>query len=74
MPGMRVLEVGAGPGRFTIELARLGARIVVTDISPVQLELNATHVAEEGMASAVERTEVADVCDLTRYSDRWPAW
>ena len=33
--GDRVLEAGAASGRFTVELARLGARIVVTDISPV---------------------------------------
>ncbi|MGZ5299222.1 MAG: class I SAM-dependent methyltransferase, partial [Actinomycetota bacterium] len=32
--GDRVLEVGAASGRFTVELARLGARVVVTDISP----------------------------------------
>ncbi len=38
--GARVLEVGAGPGRFTAELAALGATVVVTDISQVQLELN----------------------------------
>lgn len=38
--GDRVLEVGAGPGRFTIELARLGARVTVADLSPVQLALN----------------------------------
>ena len=38
-PGDRVLDVGAGPGRFTIELARLGAAIVVADLSPGQLEL-----------------------------------
>ncbi|GAA3541781.1 hypothetical protein GCM10022419_022350 [Nonomuraea rosea] len=39
-PGQRVLEVGAGPGRFTAELAGLGASVVVTDLSPVQLALN----------------------------------
>jgi SAM-dependent methyltransferase len=43
-PGDRVLEVGAGPGVFTAELARLGATVVVTDLSPVQLELNREHV------------------------------
>ena len=32
--GDRVLDVGAGPGRFTIELAKLGADVVVADISP----------------------------------------
>ena len=38
--GDRVLEAGAASGRFTVELARLGATVVVTDISPGQLELN----------------------------------
>lgn len=39
-PGSRVLEIGAGPGRFTVELAALGASVVVSDISAVQLELD----------------------------------
>jgi SAM-dependent methyltransferase len=67
-PGMRVLEIGAGPGRFTVELAASGARVVVTDLSPVQLELNAAHVAEEGAEGAVEARELADVCDLAAYT------
>lgn len=68
-PGWRVLEVGAGPGRFTIELGRLGAQVVVTDLSPVQLELNARHVGATPFESAVERRELLDVCDTTRYPD-----
>ncbi len=67
--GMRVLEVGAGPGRFTIFLACLGARVVVTDLSPVQLELNAQYVAEAGHESAVESRAVLDVCDVSRFDD-----
>ncbi len=39
-PGSRVLEVGAGPGRFTLELAAIGAQVVVTDVSEVQLGLS----------------------------------
>lgn len=39
-PGYRVLEIGSGPGRFTQILAELGATVTVTDLSPVQLELN----------------------------------
>jgi SAM-dependent methyltransferase len=65
--GMRVLEIGAGPGRFTIELARLGARIVVSDLSAVQLELNSRFVAEAGHESAVESRFVLDVCDVSRF-------
>jgi 2-polyprenyl-3-methyl-5-hydroxy-6-metoxy-1,4-benzoquinol methylase len=33
--GSYVLEIGAGPGRFTIELAEMGCRVVVSDLSPV---------------------------------------
>ena len=39
-PGSRVLEIGAGPGRFTQILADLGCRILVSDISEVQLKLH----------------------------------
>jgi 2-polyprenyl-3-methyl-5-hydroxy-6-metoxy-1,4-benzoquinol methylase len=67
--GDRVLETGAGAGRFTVELATLGARIVTTDISPGQLELNASHVAEAGLESSVEARETADIIDLSRYPD-----
>src|SRR5215467_3862454 len=48
----RVLEVGAGPGRFTTVLAEHGARVVVTDISPVQLHLNEANVAAAGFERA----------------------
>ena len=68
--GDRVLEVGAGAGRFTIVLAELGARIVTTDISPGQLALNAAHVREAGFESQVDAREPADILDLVRYADR----
>lgn len=69
-PGDRVLEVGAGPGRFTIELVRLGARVTVVDISPEQLRLNEEHLAEAGLEGAVEARLLADVLDLSRLEDR----
>ena len=68
-PGQRVLEVGAGPGRFTTVLAELGTRIVVTDFSPVQLELNRIHVGHTPAEDAVERRELLDVCDTSRFAD-----
>lgn len=68
-PGMRVLEVGSGPGRFTIMLASLGARVVVTDVSSVQLELNARHVSEAGCEPAVESRALLDVCDVSCFDD-----
>jgi ubiquinone/menaquinone biosynthesis C-methylase UbiE len=67
--GDRVLEVGAGPGRFTVELARLGAQVTVSDLSPVQLELNRERVAAEGLEEHVVERELADVLDLSRWDD-----
>ena len=40
-----VLEVGAGAGRFTIELAKLKARITVGDLSGEQLKLNPNYLS-----------------------------
>lgn len=68
-PGMRVLEVGAGPGRFTIELAGLGATIDVTDYSPVQLDLNRRMVSGTAAESAVASRALLDVCDTSSYAD-----
>jgi len=62
-PGDRVLEIGAGPGRFTIELVRAGARVVTTDVSAVQLELNAHYVAQAGADSGVEERRLLDIRD-----------
>ena len=66
-PGDRVLDVGAGPGRFTIELARIGADVTVADVSLVQLDLNRERVEAAGVA--VRERVVADVCDLSAFRD-----
>ncbi len=68
-PGDLVLEAGAGAGRFTIELARLGARIHVGDVSPVQVELNRQHVDAAGVSSSVVGRDVLDICDLSSFAD-----
>src|SRR5215213_241754 len=67
--GDRVLDVGAGPGRFTIELARIGADVTVSDLSAGQLELNRERVAAEGLEDRVVESVVADVVDLGHWEN-----
>src|SRR5204863_6641533 len=72
--GAEVLEVGAGPGRFTIELARLGARVTVGDVSRVQLALNRERAAAAGCESAIVARKVLDIVDLSDLpSERFDA-
>lgn len=66
-PGDRVLDAGAGPGRFTLELARLGASVVAGDISSRQLELHAERTAT--VEGSIEARELLDVRDLGRFDD-----
>lgn len=68
-PGDRVLDAGAGPGRFTIELAKLGARVHVGDVSEVQLQLNAERVRAAGLEKAIVARDRFDICDLSACPD-----
>jgi SAM-dependent methyltransferase len=61
-PGNRVLDAGAGPGRFTLEMLRLGAHVTALDISQGQLELLQARVPD------VEAV-VGDITDLSRFPD-----
>ena len=65
--GQRVLEIGAGAGRFTQLLARLGAEILVADISRVQLNLNRKFAAQFGFKKAVLDWQQVDICDLSQF-------
>lgn len=67
--GDLVLEAGAGAGRYTIELAGLGARVHVGDLSPVQVELNKEHIDDAGASSSVVGRDVLDICDLSRFDE-----
>src|SRR4030065_577522 len=53
-PGWRVLEIGAGAGRFTQILAAIGPRLTVADISQEQLRINQQMAAQFGFAQAVD--------------------
>ena len=67
-PGARVLDLGGGPGRYAIELAKRGHRVVLADLSPEMLEIARRRVAAAGVPG-VESFDVVDATDLGRFAD-----
>jgi SAM-dependent methyltransferase len=67
-PGDRVLEIGAGIGRYTMQIVQLGARVMVTDISERQLEMNEEVVGQADCEHGVLGREVQTITDLRDYS------
>jgi len=67
-PGARVLDLGGGPGRYAIELAKRGHRVVLADLSPELLEVARRRVAEAAVPG-VESFDVVHAADLGRYAD-----
>lgn len=64
-PGSRVLDVGAGPGRFTEILVEMGCHVSVVDLSSEQLRLNRERAEELGYANSIDAWHEADICDLS---------
>lgn len=60
-PGDRVLDVGCGPGRFSIEAAKLGASVTLLDISRGQLMMATDRIAAAGQADGLNGMIVADI-------------
>lgn len=62
---LRVLEVGSGTGRFTIEALQHGLRPLATDVNEPMLERLRARVAELGFDEDACLTQVQDVFNLT---------
>lgn len=67
----RILDAGGGPGRYAIELAKMGCQVVLQDISPVQLDIARQKMEEEGEEVRNRVAEIAEgnVTDLSRFDD-----
>jgi 2-polyprenyl-3-methyl-5-hydroxy-6-metoxy-1,4-benzoquinol methylase len=66
-PNQKILEIGAGAGRFTQILTDLGAQVVVADISEKQLALNKKYSNELGFDKAILDWRIVDICDLSEF-------
>jgi ubiquinone/menaquinone biosynthesis C-methylase UbiE len=59
----RILECGAGTGRFAAEMARRGYRVLATDVSPGMLDQTRKRVEMEGLSDRVS-VEYGDIYNL----------
>lgn len=66
-PHGSILEIGAGTGRYTLELAKRGYKVTAVDMSTALLEENKKSLAEAGMEHQVRFFE-ADARDLSKVT------
>lgn len=64
-PGMKILEIGAATGRYSIALAKMGYEVTAVDLTPKNIEI---------MKSKTRRLKnfrcmVADALDLSMFAD-----
>jgi len=68
-PGMRILDIGGGPGRYSLWLAEQGHRVVLADLSSELLAIARDHVRDSPHSNRVEEIVEADACNLSRWPD-----
>lgn len=66
-PNSRILDIGGGPGRYSIELAKAGHRVILLDLSSRNIEL-AREKAREFGVQIVEFVH-GNALDLSRFAD-----
>lgn len=67
--GDYVLEIGAAAGRFTQILVELGAKVIVTDISENQLNLNQNYAKELEFIKGIEDWLQLDMCNMKQLEN-----
>lgn len=54
LQGQRVLELGCGPGDYTIMLARRGAQVTALDVAPASLLITSRRAQANGVQQAIQ--------------------
>ncbi len=67
--GARVLDIGGGPGRYSLWLAERGHRVALADLSPRLIAIARDRVAASPLAALVDDIAVADARDLSQWAD-----
>ena len=68
-PGSRVLDLGGGPGRYTVYLAGKGHQVTLADLSPALLDIARGKIDAHGVGENVEDVREVNATDLSDYPD-----
>jgi ubiquinone/menaquinone biosynthesis C-methylase UbiE len=66
-PNSRILDIGGGPGRYTVELAKAGHRVTLLDLSSGNIDLARVKADEAGVQ--VNEFVHGNALDLSRFAD-----
>ncbi|UCF09596.1 MAG: class I SAM-dependent methyltransferase [Candidatus Bipolaricaulota bacterium] len=66
-PTGRVIDIGGGPGRYTVELLRRGYETTLVDLSPDAVGFARAKLDELGLCA--QGIHCADACDLSLFPD-----
>lgn len=64
-----VLDAGGGPGRYTIEFAKMGYDVVLLDFTPELLERAKRQIARAGVRKKVKQILEGSITDLSMFED-----
>jgi SAM-dependent methyltransferase len=68
-PGGLVLDAGGGPGRYTLELARRGYRMVLLDLVPENLAFAWRQIRRARLSSQVQQQAEGSITDLSMFEE-----
>ena len=68
-PSGRILDNGAGPGKYSIELAKQGYQMTLSDLTTRLVEMAQQKVIEFQLQDHFNGFHVMDACDLSSLSD-----
>jgi len=64
-----ILDAGGGPGRYTIELTKLGYNVILLDLSPEMLEIAKKQVKKAKVQHKVKQIILGSVDNLSMFED-----
>ncbi len=64
-----ILDAGGGPGRYTIELAKMGYAVILLDLTPELLDIAREQITNAEVGNKVRRVLQGSIDDLSIFDD-----